>query len=79
MSKREPQIILNPASEAFTSSHGATENFSGESSDWHERRGFPSRATSSGSWLEQALDSDPQPAGPRSAVRPVQHYFPTQE
>jgi hypothetical protein len=76
MSKREPQIILKTASEAFTSSHGATENFTGESSDWHERRGFPSRAISSGSWSEQALDRD---RGPRSAIEPVQHYFRTEE
>jgi hypothetical protein len=38
--QREPQIILKTAGEAFTSSHGATENFTGESSDWHERWGF---------------------------------------
>jgi hypothetical protein len=37
--QREPQIILKTAGE-FTWSHGATENFTGESSDWHERRGF---------------------------------------
>ena len=37
-SQREPQIILKTASEAFPSSYGATENFTGESNNWHERR-----------------------------------------
>jgi hypothetical protein len=49
VSKREPQIILKTASEAFTSSHGATEYFSGESSDWNERQGFP-RGQDEGPW-----------------------------
>jgi SAM domain (Sterile alpha motif) len=29
--------------------------------------------------VRAALDGDPQPAGPRSAVEPVQRYFPTEE
>jgi hypothetical protein len=63
VSMREPQITLKTASEAFTSSHGATKNFTGESNDWQERRGFP-RVISSGSWSEQTLDGD---RGPRCA------------
>jgi hypothetical protein len=39
--QREPQIILKTAGEAFTSRHGATENFTRESNDWHESQGFP--------------------------------------
>jgi hypothetical protein len=33
-SQREPQIILKTASEAFPSSYGATETFTGESNIW---------------------------------------------
>jgi hypothetical protein len=44
-----------------------------------KKAGFPSKTLSSGSWSEQTLDGDPQPAGPRSAVEAVQHYFRTEE
>ena len=75
---KRPQIILKTASEALISSR-ARPKILLANQVIDTKTGFPSKTLSSGSWSEQALDGDPQPAGPRSAVEPVLRYFPTEE